>query len=1089
MSRKKAPHLQSLLRSGAAPAVLGLSALAAALPAQADTTIGSGTTTAVSTSTANSGAADNLSITSDGAVKPASGVAVTLDSDNTVTNAGLIYFQGVDNTTGVLIQGGHTGGLTNSGTIEVDESHTDTDTDSDGDYDGAFATGSGRYGVRLVGTQPFVGDLTLKLGGAVAVRGNDSAGVLLETALQGTLLNAGTISVVGDRVFGVRAMSTVSGDVAIRGGVNATGLGAVALQFDSDLGGQLLIQSSVYSTGYRYTTRSSDKTVRAALDPDDLLQGGSAVVIQGDVARGVLLDVPPENNDDANDDEDGDGVDDSDEGSASVMTYGQAPAVVIGQAGRSVTLGNVGTGDDAYGFVNRAALGADGVYDGISATALQIGVAGGTVDLTGGLRNQGSIATSAYEADAVNLHVLSGASVARIWNTGTLSALMTGDGVHDAVALKIEAGARVPALVNALSISAVVSGEAGSAIAIQDLSGTLTSLTNTHTISATISPTDDSDDKDDSDTDETNETITGKTIAIDVSANTTGVAITQTGVNDGDDGDDGVADTDTDGDGVDDADEPTIVGDIRFGSGNDSLSVLNGTVVGDISFGAGANSLTIDGGATVTGALTAQGGTLALAVGDGELSISNVGVLNLTGLKLASNSTLMLTVDPDAGTYTQLKVAGTADLASGAKLGVTLKSLLVGKATYAVIQADTLNSGVLDASLLGNTPYLYSAGFVTDAAAGTLSIALSRKTAAELALPASTAQAYEPLVRAVNLDTDIRDAFLALQTRSGFLKAYNQMLPEHSGGVFQAVAASTDGFARAIDDRQGPDAGGVWLQETGYILTKDGSADAPGYQAGGFGLVGGTEVGAGRFGVLGVSLGGSSSHVDPDGASGGSTLTVDTVEGGGYWRYVNGALTLNARLATAWMQATSHRAVYLLNDDQDALLAKAVADGKWSGWAVNGRVAASYEGRIGSFYARPSASVDYLRLEEDAYDEKNGGDAVDLHVSARQSSRSTGFAGLVAGKRYGDQDAWWGTEMTLGYREVGAGEIGSSTAKFLSGTTSFNVLADEIKGGGVVARIAVKGENAGGAFVVEGGAETRDSTAIYDLRLAAHFKF
>ncbi|HQN51466.1 MAG TPA: hypothetical protein PK913_10445 [Phenylobacterium sp.] len=41
----------------------------------------------------------------------------------------------------------------------------------------------------------------------------------------------------------------------------------------------------------------------------------------------------------------------------------------------------------------------------------------------------------------------------------------------------------------------------------------------------------------------------------------------------------------------------------------------------------------------------------------------------------------------------------------------------------------------------------------------------------------------------------------------------------------------------------------------------------------------------------------------------------------------------------------------------------------------------------------------------------------------------------------------------------------------------------------MVARIALKGENAGGAYVLEGGAETRDATAIYDLRLAAHFRF
>lgn len=193
-------------------------------------------------------------------------------------------------------------------------------------------------------------------------------------------------------------------------------------------------------------------------------------------------------------------------------------------------------------------------------------------------------------------------------------------------------------------------------------------------------------------------------------------------------------------------------------------------------------------------------------------------------------------------------------------------------------------------------------------------------------------------------------------------------------------------------------------------------------------------------------------------------------------------------LAGDYIKADSTRAVYIFNDD-DSLLMKRVAEGSWTGWAVNGRVSAAYEGRIGSYYARPTASLDYLRLEEGAYGERGGGDAVDLHVSARQSSQSASFADLSAGKRFGDEANWLGTEVVLGYRAMGQQEMGSTTAKFLSGTTSFNLLADEIKGGGMVARVALKGEGQGGAFAVEGGAETRDSLAIYDLRLAAHFRF
>lgn len=1070
MSRKKAPHLQSRDWLHAAPALVGLTALAVGSPAAAETTISTATTTSVATSTVNGGAADDITVTSDGSIKPASGVAVTLDSNNAVSNAGTIYYRDVDNVTDVLLRGGVTGSFTNTGTLEADETHTDTDTNGDGNYDGPFATGTGRYAVRLVGTSPFVGDITLGSGSVITIRGNDSAGVSLESALKGSFLNVGSIAAIGDRVYGVHAMSTISGDVGFRGSVSATGLGAVAIQLDNDVGGQLLLQNSIISTGYRYTTRSSTQSELDALGADDLLQGGSAVVIKGDVAGGILLDIPP-TLDSTNTDVDGDGYTDTSEGSASVISYGAAPAIVVGSSGRTVTVGDVGTGGDAYGFVNRGAIGGAGVYDGVSATGLQIGVAGGVVDLTGGLSNQGSIGASAYDADAVALHVLANSALYTFVNAGSTSASMTGDTAHGATAVLIAAGAYVPNLINSLdhSIAATVTGVtgtstvAGDATAIRDLSGTLTSITNNGTIAATITPTSVSS------TDSTTQTVTGKAVALDLTANTTGVTFIQS-----------TSDTDY---------EPAVVGAIELGSGGDSLQILNGAVTGDISFGAGANSLTIDGDSTVKGALTATGGTVALAVLSGALDITNVGVLNLSSLSLSANSSLNLTIDPETGTYTSLAVAGPATLATGAKIGVNLTSLLMGQASYVIVKSTSLSSGVLDTSLLGKVPYLYDASLTTDTSAGTVAVNLSRKTAAELALPASVSQAYDPMIAAIDTDTTIRDAFLSLQTRTGFMKAYNQLLPEHGGGVFESVSANVDAFARAIDDRRGPDAGGLWVQQTGFTMTHDGSDDAPGYKAGGVGLVGGMEWGAGALGVVGATLGGSSSHVNPDAASGAGKLTVNTFEGGGYWRYVSGALTLNARLAGSYVQTASHRAIYLLNDDGDGLLAQAVANAKWSGWALTGRVAATYEAQLGPLYARPSASLDYLRLEEDAYSEKDGGDAVDLHVSARQSSRSTGFAGLVTGTRYGDQDSWWGPEVTLGYREVGSGELGSTTAKFLSGSTSFNVLADEIKGGGVVARIAVKGENAGGAFVVEGGAETRDATAIYDLRLAAHFKF
>src|SRR5581483_2016764 len=81
-------------------------------------------------------------------------VAVTLNSNNALTNSGSIQIKDVNATTGVSavgvqINGGYTGSFTNSGGIIVNESYAASDTNNDGVADGAFAQGQGRYGVRV----------------------------------------------------------------------------------------------------------------------------------------------------------------------------------------------------------------------------------------------------------------------------------------------------------------------------------------------------------------------------------------------------------------------------------------------------------------------------------------------------------------------------------------------------------------------------------------------------------------------------------------------------------------------------------------------------------------------------------------------------------------------------------------------------------------------------------------------------------------------------------------------------------------------------------------------------------------------------
>ena len=467
MTRKKAPRGRMQFWPVAASAA----GLMAAGGAMAETQISTATTTPVATSTASAGTPDNINIVSGGSIKPTTaGPIVTIDSDNTVTNSGTIQTTGVNGSTGVLILGGHTGGLTNNAVISVDETITTTDTDGDGDADGPFVTGSNRYGVRITGPLPFTGNITNASGASINVDGNDSIALSIETRLNGSILSQGAFSTIGDRTFAIKTTDVVTGDVQLLGAISVQGASATGVYLGGDVGGALVIQNALTSTGYRSTTRSTSQTVLNALDADDLLQGGSALVVTGNVGKGLLIEIPPVLSS-TNTDVNGNGIPDASEGTGAISTFGRAPAVVIGNASRNIILGNVGTGDDAYGMVVRGTITGAGVYDGIDATGLQIGLAGGgTADLSSGLRVQGSIGASSYKADSTAIHLGSTAVVRQIWNQGSITSSQTGETGATARAILIDAGANAPYLGNAGAITATVLGSSGQAIAIQDLS-------------------------------------------------------------------------------------------------------------------------------------------------------------------------------------------------------------------------------------------------------------------------------------------------------------------------------------------------------------------------------------------------------------------------------------------------------------------------------------------------------------------------------------------------------------------------------------------------------------------------------------------
>jgi hypothetical protein len=298
---------------------------------------------------------------------------VTQDSDHAVTNQGTIAVGNASGAAGIVAVAGTSGAIVNSGAITIDEPYTATDTDNDGDLDGPFALGSDRFGIRTEGAH----NGQIANNGTITVEGNDSAGIWLGGPQTGALTHNGTTTVTGDRAVGLHA-DAIAGDVRLAGTVSARGDNAVAAHFAGDVTGALVVQGKIGASGYRYTSAPSDPS---KLDADDLLQGGSALVVEGNVTGGIVLAAAPKDSSDSDDDEDDDGIADKDEGTAAVASYGSAPAMVVGAADHAISIGSVAGTASGFGLIVDGAVSGQGVYSGVDGNGLVIGGRGGDVTI------------------------------------------------------------------------------------------------------------------------------------------------------------------------------------------------------------------------------------------------------------------------------------------------------------------------------------------------------------------------------------------------------------------------------------------------------------------------------------------------------------------------------------------------------------------------------------------------------------------------------------------------------------------------------------------------------------------------------------
>ncbi len=217
----------------------------------------------------------------------------------------------------------------------------------------------------------------------------------------------------------------------------------------------------------------------------------------------------------------------------------------------------------------------------------------------------------------------------------------------------------------------------------------------------------------------------------------------------------------------------------------------------------------------------------------------------------------------------------------------------------------------------------------------------------------------------------------------------------------------------------------LWLQEVNERVQRSGVNTLGSYSQL-LGVVGGYEHAGPAGGAIGLTLAYLNAQETDDGTAVGAHVVGSMVEGGAYYRRAAGPFTMAMRGAAGYSW---------FGDDRRFLTANAFNSGhsSWGGVYFTGHAGAAYEMDFGRFYARPEASVDYLRLQEDGHSDTGGGPGFDLTVASRTSTRLSGDAVMVVGTQWG-KVIWLRAELRGGYREIFAGR--SATPPPVSPTAS-----------------------------------------------------
>lgn len=1008
------------------------------IPVQAQVIINDDRTDAVETN------GEDVTIENEGTITiDTTGPALVLNSNNNIINSGSITIEDVNNAIGVSLEGGENRNYTQSGSINVNETFEVASTDSDPATDGPFAEGSGRTGILISGSSPFEGNVELTSTSSINIEGTDSFGINLtntsinQEGLIGDLFTGGAITVRGARSTAININSGITGDFTNTGTINGQGEEIKGINIEADIQGGFVNSAGVSVTGYRSLGRptiseSFSSNSREQITAEDLFQAGSAITIRANISEGIHFDdgINDVLDDNGNQTFDSDGnVIRSSDTPSTVVQNGSAPAILIGDTENSILIGSVAQISDPndplyesnlqYSFVNQGGIQSNGLYDDIDATALSINNA----ILSQGINNTGQMTATAYvapqeltDSDGNSLTPGDGQARVIVLSTNTIADTLDNSGVilassseaidlvyNDltnvlpsrhvlATAIDIDTTSTLNEINNTGSISSVLVGRQGTAYAIRDQSGSLSSVTNTGTIGAVGTTSDPTG----------NESINFTLVAIDASQNTDGFTFMQSR-----------AIEDNSSSNFTPAD-PNIFGDIRLGIGNDWVGSSAGNIRGDIDFNLGDDSFYLTGGSFFQGAINNQDG-LILGVSDNStMALTEAEIISITSASFDGTSTFSPVLNGNDGTSSTLQASGNVVFETGATIVPTLTNVVgINQTAFTVASAGgQLTVGDLATLSSSETPFLFNTSY--DVVGNDLVITLQLRDSSELGLDQVQSSAYAPAIQALRNNTELGDAFANITTEREFNSAFNQVLPEFSAAARQFVLANVDGAIGAVANhldsvRRSPDKpGGAWLQEFAYFADRSLSGLSEQYRGAGFGISTGLDTSLGPFHAVGVNLGFASTEIE-DVLGIDEPLDVITIQGGAYAGWASGSLGIETYLGGGFNDFEQNRRVRINSYSGEA-------QGDWSGVHINSSARIGYDIDINDkYWIRPTLSLDYLRLSEKSYTE-TGDKGIALDVDKRTSESGSATAMFNLGAKFQGKRTWIKPSIRLGYR-------------------------------------------------------------------------